>query len=323
MTKHVFSLLVATAITGINGMQTPTNETTTQTDDPCVYRLGSLLMDCPKIQYKLACIAKRDAELAQAKKRPQPEFDTCYHLMRWHLEQALASQKILREHGEAQGSLTSEEYNYVRLEMAELLADGLGGEHNATRAKQLCEDVLKDESTPTEDLQIWAQNLLEKLQDEHAEEPQYGMQEPTNAVATQTDAPSVHQLGSFSEDCPKIQFDLGFIAHTEADLAQVRKRSQQEIDACHMVARWHLIQTLASQKVSYEKGETYRCIDDIDYTNARLWLAKLLAYGLGGERDAVQAKQLCEDLLADKHKLSMKTEFSAKNLLEKLKQENI
>lgn len=168
MHKLTIALLINCIITLTYGMEKTMYAKETQTDDPWVYRVGSHLADCPRVHYKLASVAQEEATLAQENNYPQQEIDTYFQMLRWHLTQALESQKTLQEKGELQGRLTHEEYNFVRLWMTELLANGWGGARDFIQAKKLCEETLKD-APP---LQSWAQTMLEQLNRECSQHPE-------------------------------------------------------------------------------------------------------------------------------------------------------
>lgn len=120
-------------------------------------------------------------------------------------------------------------------------------------------------------------------------------------------------------DSPKICYENALQNLTRAGFEPTVRKSQTESTFfCYRLARAYLSQILIG-----EKGELRACLTPKEYIDARAWMAQLLADGLGGERDARKAKELCEDLLAnDGRALPHDLRHWVKCLLKKLNRES-
>lgn len=134
-------------------------ESALHSDSPSIFRLGSVLADYAETQFQLASIAHREITVAKATRRPPRELTALYQILRWHAIRAINSKFL----STPQIPLAPRDENWAKLWLAELFAQGLGGERDVVQAKALSEDLLKDSSPYS--LKREARDLLKKLDD--------------------------------------------------------------------------------------------------------------------------------------------------------------
>lgn len=107
------------------------------------------------------------------------------------------------------------------------------------------------------------------------------------------------------------------MAQREATHAQAMNCPQREVEAYFEILRWHLAQAITGQRTLQEGENQQGRLTIEEYNCARLWMTELLANGLGGARELIQAQELCKDALKDSPPL----QYWAESMLERLNKE--